>query len=83
MFASFVLVTGPASQAVGVPSAAVIYEDDSARVWVAGAGRTLGLRPVKTGRTQNGMVEILSGLSSGERVVTSGSLFIDRAALGD
>ena len=29
------------------------------------------------------MVEILSGLAAGERVVTSGSLFIDRAAQGN
>jgi len=83
MFASFVLLTGPAAQALGVPAEAVLYEGDTARVWVAGTGRTLGLRQVKAGRTQNGMVEILSGLSAGEKVVTSGSLFIDRAAQGD
>ena len=29
------------------------------------------------------MVEILGGLSAGEKVVTSGALFIDRAASND
>jgi hypothetical protein len=29
------------------------------------------------------MVEILEGLSSGAKVVTTGALFIDRAASGD
>jgi hypothetical protein len=29
------------------------------------------------------MVEIVAGLVPGEKVVTSGSLFIDRAAKGD
>jgi hypothetical protein len=29
------------------------------------------------------MVEVREGLSAGEKVVTSGALFIDRAASGD
>jgi hypothetical protein len=29
------------------------------------------------------MVEILSGLTAGEKIVTSGALFIDRAANSD
>jgi membrane fusion protein, heavy metal efflux system len=82
MFATFALDTGPARQSLGVPSSAVIYEGDSARVWVAGPNRSLGLRQVKTGRTQNGEVEILSGLNAGDRVATSGAIFIDRAAQG-
>jgi membrane fusion protein, heavy metal efflux system len=82
MFASFALDTGPGRQSLGVPSSAVIYEGDSARVWVAGPNRSLGLRQVKTGRTQNGEVEVLSGLEPGDRVATSGAIFIDRAAQG-
>jgi cobalt-zinc-cadmium efflux system membrane fusion protein len=82
MFATFDLITGPVEQAVGVPTEAVIYEADTARVWVARPGRFLGLRYIKTGRTHDGMVEVLSGLSPGERVVTAGSLFIDRASKG-
>jgi cobalt-zinc-cadmium efflux system membrane fusion protein len=83
MFASFTLVQDGAPIEVGVPEEAVIYEGDTARVWVAGAGRTLQLRQIKTGRTVHGVVEVLSGLRPGERVVTSGSVFIDRAAQGD
>lgn len=82
MYATFDLVTGPVEHAVGVPTEAVIYEGDTARVWVAQPNRILGLRVVKTGRTHNGMIEVLSGLGAGERVVTSGSLFIDRASKG-
>jgi membrane fusion protein, heavy metal efflux system len=82
MYATFDVITGPVEQAVGVPTEAVIYEADTARVWVARPGRLLGLRYIKTGRTHDGMVEVLSGLSPGERVVTSGSLFIDRASKG-
>jgi len=38
------------------------------------------VRPIQVGRTTDGYVEVLSGLKAGERVVTQGSLFIDRAA---
>ncbi len=83
MFASFTLVVDDGTAAVGVPEEAVIYEGDTARVWVAHAGRGLELRQIKAGATRGGLVAVLSGLSPGERVVTSGSLFIDRASQGD
>jgi cobalt-zinc-cadmium efflux system membrane fusion protein len=83
MFASFTLVTGAPVSAVGVPEDAVIYEGDTARVWVARPGHLLELRQIKAGRTVDGTVEVLSGLRPGETVVTSGSLFIDRASQGD
>ena len=82
MYATFDLITGPVEHAVGVPTEAVIYEGDTARVWVARPNRILGLRMIRTGRTHDGMVEVLSGLRAGETVVTSGSLFIDRASKG-
>lgn len=83
MFASFTLFTDGTVQSVGVPEDAVIFEGDTARVWVAHGGHALELRQIKTGRTTDGVVEVLSGLQPGEQVVTSGSLFIDRAAQGD
>jgi cobalt-zinc-cadmium efflux system membrane fusion protein len=79
MFASFSIVTGSESSAPGVPDSAVIYEGDTARVWILNADGTLALRPIRVGRSGNGMVEALSGLNVGEKVVTSGTLFIDRA----
>ena len=83
MFADFAIDAGPADQALGVPSSAVIYEGDTARVWIARSDHTLALRPVKAGRTQDGQVEILSGLQPHDRVVASGAIFIDRAAKAD
>jgi len=52
-------------------------------VWVAGSGRTLSLRQIRVGGSYDGKVEVLSGLQAGESVVTSGALFIDRAATSD
>jgi cobalt-zinc-cadmium efflux system membrane fusion protein len=80
MFASFSIVTSDESQAPAIADEAVVREGDQARVWVVGQNNTLTLRPIHTGRTNGGMVEVLDGLKAGERVVTRGSLFIDRAA---
>ena len=80
MFANFSITIGNAVTVPAVPEESVVYEGQTARVWIAGKEKTLGLRQIRTGRTQGGVVEVLDGLQSGESVVSSGSLFIDRAA---
>jgi len=80
MFASFSIITSADSLAPGVPEEAIVREGDEARVWVLRADNVLALREIRTGRNSNGLVEVLAGLSAGERIVTRGSLFIDRAA---
>jgi cobalt-zinc-cadmium efflux system membrane fusion protein len=84
MFAQMSVGAGPTEQAPAVPEDAVLYEGDSARVWVVQPnGKSLASRQVRTGRVRAGLVEILSGLKPGERVVSGGSLFIDNAAKGE
>jgi cobalt-zinc-cadmium efflux system membrane fusion protein len=62
----------------------VIYEGDAARVWVVdGDGKSLELRNVQLGLINGRMMQVLQGLKVGEKVVTKGSLFIDRAASGE
>ncbi|HUI58957.1 MAG TPA: efflux RND transporter periplasmic adaptor subunit [Steroidobacteraceae bacterium] len=80
MFASFSIITSGESQSLAVPEEAVVREGDAARVWVLQRNNDLALRAIRTGRISNGMVEVLEGLHAGERIVTRGSLFIDRAA---
>ena len=80
MFASFSIITSGESQAPAVPEEAVVREGDQAHVWVVTQNNTLVLRPIRTGRSSDGIVEVVAGLKAGERVVTRGSLFIDRAA---
>ena len=82
MFANISIVTGTGAEAPAVPQSAIIYEGDQARVWVETRGGALGLRQIRVGRTDGDLVEVLSGLSGGERVVVSGAIFIDRAATG-
>jgi len=83
MFANFSIITGETATGPAVPQEAIVYEGDHARVWVAGVGDTLALREIRTGRISDGMVEVRAGLSAGEQVVTSGTIFIDRAAQAD
>ena len=80
MFGSFTIVTGAANVSPAVPERGVVYEGQKAHVWVANpADKTLEMRQVQTGRVAGGFVEITGGLKAGERVVTTGAVFIDRA----
>ena len=82
--ATFTLASGNDHQSVTVPESAVIFEANTARVWVAvGKDHTLRLRPITAWQDANGIVEVTSGLRAGETVVTAGSLFIDRGAKSD
>ncbi len=79
MFADCDIETGPAATSLAVPEDAVIYEGQSAHVWLARSGHTLGLQPVRLGPSSGGLVAVLEGLQPGDRIATSGALFIDRA----
>jgi membrane fusion protein, heavy metal efflux system len=83
MFGTFRIYTGPPSRDLAVPENAVIYEENTAHVWVTGPHKTLALRYIRAGKTVDGMVQVLAGLRPGDEVVTSGTVFIDRALRGD
>jgi cobalt-zinc-cadmium efflux system membrane fusion protein len=80
MFANFRILTSGASDSPAVPEDAVVYEGDAAHVWVALGDGTLAYRAIRTGRRNDGLIEVIQGLVPGDRVVTKGSLFIDQAA---
>jgi membrane fusion protein, heavy metal efflux system len=80
MFANFRILTSDASESPAVPQSAVVYEGAAAHVWVVAADGLLSLRSIRTGRSNDGLIEVLEGLKPGENVVTKGGLFIDQAA---
>ena len=82
MFASFRIATGDTSNAPGVPESAIVHEGEEVRVFVLNGDGTIALRKIETGRSNGDMIEAVSGLKAGEKVVTSGALFIDRAVEG-
>jgi membrane fusion protein, heavy metal efflux system len=83
MFASFSIATSGEMNAPGVPASAVIYDEGITRVYVANDDATVAARAIRAGRSLNGMIEVLDGLKAGDKVITAGTLFIDRAATGD
>jgi cobalt-zinc-cadmium efflux system membrane fusion protein len=85
MFASFRIISGPsAGPSPAVPDQAIVYEGANAHVWLANpVDKTLALRQIKVGREIDGTVQVLAGLKPGDAVVTSGAVFIDRAAARD
>ena len=82
MFANVTIYAGEDHPSLGVPKQALIYEGDRVRLWVVGDDKTIELRDVRTGLTNGNLVEVRNNLKAGEKIVTKGSLFIDRAASG-
>jgi cobalt-zinc-cadmium efflux system membrane fusion protein len=57
-----------------------VYEGEAAHVWVVQGEGLLAYRAIRTGRSNDGLIEVLEGLEPGERIVTKGGVFIDQAA---
>lgn len=82
MFANVTIYSGGDIPSVGVPKQALIYEGEHVRLWVAHDDKSIELRNIQTGLTNGDLVEVRTNLKAGEKIVTRGSLFIDRAASG-
>ncbi len=68
MFAR-VQIPGPESITLMVPEQAIVHFGQLEKIFVANEGKAQ-LRLVRTGMREDGLIEILSGLKAGERVVT-------------
>ncbi|MEP7030733.1 MAG: efflux RND transporter periplasmic adaptor subunit [Pseudolabrys sp.] len=82
MFASVNILTGEGDSSPGIPREAIIYDGNAARVWIVHDDRAVEARQIKTGLSNGSMVQVLDGLKLGEKIVTKGTLFVDRAAAG-
>ena len=77
MFASVVLDAGLQVDAVVVPSEAVLRSGDREQVFVVRGEGKFEPREVRLGLSAEGVTQVLDGLESGERVVTSSQFLID------
>lgn len=72
MFANLDLTLQIKDRAIVIPESAVLSSGDRTMVYVVDNQDTAQVRPVRLGIRQAGMVEILTGLATGERVVAEG-----------
>lgn len=61
-----------------IPLESVIYEGSNAHVWIVGDDQSVELRQITLGQSDGRLIQVLDGLHPGEKIVTRGSLFIDR-----
>jgi membrane fusion protein (multidrug efflux system) len=80
----------PARQALVLPELAVQQEAEQSSVFRVGAGDTVAQVPVKLGTRRQGVVEVVSGLRPGDRIVVEGTVklhdgdhVVEAAATGD
>ena len=83
MFASVAISTSDDTISLPLPSEAIVYEGNTARIWVATSETSLELRNIKTGVANGKVVQVLDGVQIGERVVIRGGVFIDRMPTDD
>ena len=77
MFANVILRTDNQAAAVVVPSSAIVRSGSSDQVFVVRDVGKFEPREVLLGLSADGFTQILSGLNSGEEVVTSSTFLID------
>lgn len=73
MFARATLVTGESPEAVVIPEEALVVGADESHVFLVDGDRARRV-VVRTGRRTAGLIEVVSGLSPGDRVVVAGHL---------
>jgi membrane fusion protein, heavy metal efflux system len=80
MYCVATVTAGAVQNAIAVPDAAVLRDDENQPfVYVESGENQFGRRAVAIGESQSGQTQILSGLSAGEHVVGDGSLFLQFA----
>ncbi|WP_426434469.1 efflux RND transporter periplasmic adaptor subunit [Bradyrhizobium genosp. P] len=77
MLASFTIETQPPKTSVSVPTDAIVREGDGTMtVWVTTDSRRFNRRSVKIGMEQDGWRQILDGLNPGDKVASTGAIFL-------
>lgn len=78
MFASVTIAANEGEALPTIPVDSIIYEGDQARLWVVLEDGAVVPRKIKLGAASGRRIQVVSGLTAGEQIVTRGGLFIDR-----
>lgn len=80
MYCTVTVTAGTVSNAIAVPDAAVLRDDENQPfVYLTTDNSRFARRSVEVGESQGGQTQILKGLSANDRVVANGSLFLQFA----
>ena len=66
MFATVKVIVGEDASTPAVPIGAVIYEREGAHVWAVNTDRSVELRPVSLGLSNDRLIQVLAGLRARE-----------------
>lgn len=70
------LGVGPESQALVIPRSAIVEDGDARKLYIAKGSGKFEERIVTLGRMQGDLVEVVKGISAGERVVVKGAFVL-------
>jgi cobalt-zinc-cadmium efflux system membrane fusion protein len=80
MYCTVTVAAGSFSNVIAVPDSSILRDDNNQPfVYIANGANQFGRRDVELGASQNGQIQILKGISAGDRVVGDGSLFLQFA----
>jgi cobalt-zinc-cadmium efflux system membrane fusion protein len=80
MYCTVTVTAGSITNAIAVPDAAVLRDDQNQPfVYAASGNNQFGRRTVDIGESQNAQTRITKGLAAGDRIVANGSLFLQFA----
>jgi cobalt-zinc-cadmium efflux system membrane fusion protein len=80
MYCTETVTAGVIANAIAVPDSAVLRDDENQPfVYLENASNQFGRQSVEIGQSENGRTQILKGLSTGEKVVGDGGLFVQFA----
>jgi cobalt-zinc-cadmium efflux system membrane fusion protein len=80
MYCTVSVAAGSLSNVIAVPDASILRDDNNQPfVYAATGANQFGRRDVELGASQNRQVQILKGISAGDRIVGDGSLFLQFA----
>jgi cobalt-zinc-cadmium efflux system membrane fusion protein len=80
MYCTVSVAAGSFSNIIAVPDSSILRDDNNQPfVYVESGANQFGRRDVELGANQNGQMQILKGISVGDKVVGDGSLFLQFA----
>jgi cobalt-zinc-cadmium efflux system membrane fusion protein len=80
MYCTALITAGVIRKAIAVPDASVLRDDENNPfVYVQSGSNQFARRAITIGASQDGKTQVLSGLTPGEKIVGSGSLFLQFA----